>query len=88
MAEDIVRQDPELTNLRAEREWKWLCQRVGEARARAAIARIPGNRRPFPLNIARVLGVDLPDEALLPALNSNTDAARAALAEIRKCLQT
>ena len=88
MAEDIVRQDPKLTNPRAEREWRWLCQHVGEARARAAIANLPGNRRAFPLNIARALGIELPDEALLPALNSNTDAARAALAEIRKCLQT
>lgn len=87
MAEDIVRQDPELTNTRAEREWKWLCQRVGEDIAKAAIANLAGNRRAYPLNIARVLGIELPDEALLPALKSNTDAARAALAEIRKCLQ-
>jgi len=51
--------EPELTNDRAKREWLWLCQRVGEKRARASIAGIPGKRRAYPLNIARVLGVEL-----------------------------
>ena len=60
--------DPLLNNDRAKREWLWLCRRVGEEAAREAIGRIPGARKPFPTNIAKVLGVDLPDEKYLPAL--------------------
>ncbi|BCX90013.1 hypothetical protein MIN45_PP27 (plasmid) [Methylomarinovum tepidoasis] len=62
------RPEPELTNDRAKREWLWLCRKVGEKRARAAIARIPGKRRAYPLNIARVLGIELPPPEELPRL--------------------
>ena len=58
--------EPLLTNERAEREWRYLCQRVGEQRARAAIAELVGGQRPYPLNIARRLKIVLPEEALLP----------------------
>ncbi|WP_312283598.1 hypothetical protein [Candidatus Igneacidithiobacillus taiwanensis] len=60
--------EPELTNNRARREWQWLCSQVGETVARAALARLPGKRRPYPLNIARVLGIELPPEKDLPPL--------------------
>jgi hypothetical protein len=78
--------EPELTNERAEKEWKWLCAKVGEDRARAAIAKIAGERKAFPLNIARVLGLDLPQEDQLPALRRDPAVARAALQEARKKL--
>ena len=78
--------EPDLTNERAGKEWKWLCARVGEDRARAAIAKIPGERKAFPLNIARVLGLDLPQEDQLPALGRDPAVARAALHEMRKRL--
>jgi len=83
--------EPELTNDRAKREWLWLCRRVGEQRARAAIARIPGKRRAYPLNIARVLGVELPPPEELPRLPEEIEAARARgrqmFAELRKLLK-
>jgi len=78
--------EPELTNERSQREWKWLCSRVGEDRARAAIAKIPGGRKAFPLNIARVLDLELPQEDMLPALRRDPAVARAALQEARKKL--
>lgn len=78
--------EPELTNERAQREWKWLCSRVGEDRARAAIAQITGSRKAFPLNIARVLKLDLPPEDRLPALKRDSAVARAALQQVRKKL--
>lgn len=52
--------EPLLSNDRAKREWAWIVERVGEEAARAAIARLPGARKPYPLNIARVLGLRLP----------------------------
>ena len=80
--------EPELTNERAEREWAWICSRVGEERARAAIGEIPGTRRRFPLNIARALGLTLPppDQLPLSPAKRNREVARAALAEARKRL--
>lgn len=78
--------EPELTNERAEREWAWICARVGEERAKAAISEIPGTRRPFPLNIARALGLTLPSPEQLPPARRNREVARAALAEARKRL--
>ncbi len=60
--------EPELTNKRAKREWLWLCQKVGEKRTREAIARIPGKRCAYPLNIACVLGLELPPSEELPRL--------------------
>lgn len=59
-------EEPLLTNDRARREWAWLCQRVGESAARHAISKLPGQRKPFPLNIARVLGLRLPPPEQLP----------------------
>lgn len=60
--------EPTLTNERARREWAWLCKAVGEHTARVAIAMIPGNRRPYPVNIAKALGLSIPKPESLPAL--------------------
>ena len=60
--------DPLLNNDRGNREWVWICQQVGEPAAKAAIQRIPGARKPFPVNIAKILNLDLPEEKYLPAL--------------------
>ena len=48
--------EPILTNERAEREWKYLCQRVGEQRARAAIGQLKGRQRAYPLTDLPSLG--------------------------------
>lgn len=86
--------EPLLTNERAQREWKYLCQYVGERRARAAIAQLKGGQRAYPLNIARILKIDLPEESLLPISDAEVDARREgrdqgsrALSEMRKLLR-
>lgn len=72
-------EEPLLTNNRAQREWAWIVAQVGEQAAREAIARIPGRRKPYPLNIARVLGLRLPQElAVTPR-----EEARQRLQQIR-----
>ncbi len=81
--------EPELTNERARREWQWLCREVGETVARATLARLPGKRRPYPLNVARALGIELPPEKDLPPLfvpAEETDID-AALAQARNALR-
>lgn len=50
---------PLLTNARAEREWAWILRQVGQERAQEALTQL-GNRKPYPLNAARVLGLKLP----------------------------
>ncbi|MHB8201912.1 hypothetical protein [Acidithiobacillus sp.] len=81
--------EPELTNDRARREWQWLCQEVGETVARATIAALPGDRRPYPLNIARALDVELPAEEKLQPLFVPADEAvmNNALAQARQALR-
>lgn len=74
--------EPLITNERGKREWEYIVSRVGEERARAAIAQIPGNRRPYPLNIARVLGIELPKN--LAEEPASRETARRYLEEIRK----
>lgn len=53
--------EPLITNDRGQREWAWIVGQVGEAAALAALERL-GTRRPYPLNVARVLGLVLPDD--------------------------
>lgn len=50
----------ELTNPRAEREFEFLLRAVGEEKIIEARARL-GLRRAYPLNLARILRVKLPD---------------------------
>jgi len=57
-----------ITNARAERELDYLVQQVGPVKiieARAAL----GSRKAFPLNLARILKVNLPEHLqYLPAI--------------------
>lgn len=53
---------PLLTNDRAKREWQYIVERVGESRALEAISQLPGNRRPYPINVARILRIKLPPD--------------------------
>lgn len=81
--------EPLLTNDRGRREWLWLCQRVGEDRARAALAAaVRRGRKPFPLNAAREVGLSFPPESALPPLRSERydEIAQDALADIRRML--
>lgn len=85
---------PLLTNLRAQREWLWLSQRFSVNQLSQVIQSL-GAQRPYPLNIARKLGVLLPAENDLPmteaqqrssriAARASIDAAKALLAKNSK----
>lgn len=78
--------EPLLTNDRARREWAWLVAQVGDQTARDAIARLPGNRKPYPLNVARVLGLTLPDN-LASAPPAPPDVVRERLAELKRIVR-
>lgn len=81
--------EPLLTNDRGRREWAWLLRRVGEDRARQALAAaVRRGRKPFPLNAARELGLSFPPESALPVLRSerSDEIARDALSDIRQML--
>lgn len=82
--------EPELTNERAKREWQWLCEEIGENRARAAIGKLrkKGTQRPYPLNIARIEGVKLPPEEDLPPLQQrpNKERVEAELEKMRRAI--
>lgn len=59
-----------LSNPRAEREFDFLIKEVGEEKIIAARALL-GTRRAFPLNLARIMGVKLPDHLqYLPAIEA------------------
>lgn len=74
---------PEITNVRGEREWLWICAQVGEDRARQALEQL-GNRRPFPVNVARVLGLVLPEERLLPQTAAQLESIAQSRAKLRE----
>jgi len=50
---------PLLTNARAHREWDWIVRQVGLERALEALQHL-GYRKPYPLNAARRLGLQIP----------------------------
>lgn len=75
--ERLYLMQPLITNDRAAREWQWLINRFGDAAVRDAISRLPGGRKPFPLNVARVLGVEFPPESVLPALTTPSSRQKA-----------
>ena len=58
--------EPILNNERAKKEWNYILSKVGERNALDAINKLPGNRKPFPFNIAKCLGLELPPEEALP----------------------
>lgn len=77
---------PLLTNDRSKREWQYIVERVGEKRALEAISRLPGNRRPYPLNIARVLNIKLPAHLADDQPAPPPPEIKARLAELRSSL--
>lgn len=58
---------PILNDERDKRSWAWICDRVGESAALAAIERLAGNRKPYVSNIAKVLGLSIPADVSNPA---------------------
>ncbi len=64
----VKKMGPVITNERGKREWLYIIDRVGQERAQQAISEL-GNRKAYPLNVAKVLKLDLPDEQYLPELD-------------------
>lgn len=58
--------EPLLTNDRARREWAYIVERVGLEAANRALEAISGGQRPYPLNVARKLGLSLPEDLAAP----------------------
>lgn len=50
-----------VVNDRDRRTLAWLCDRVGDAAILAAVSQLAGNRKPYLSNIAKALGVALPE---------------------------
>lgn len=67
--------EPLITNERAQREWLYLIDRVGESVARNAIEKLPGSQRAYPINIAKALSIKLPSVDKLP-LTADKKATR------------
>ncbi len=72
-----------IENERDERTAAWLIETYGAEAVAEAEARISGARKPYPSNIAKVLGVTIP-ESLKRTENA---AARQKLAELRQMLE-
>lgn len=58
---------PLITNERGQLEWEWIVGKVGLDAAHNAIQALSGSQRPYPLNIARKLGLKLPERLSEPA---------------------
>ena len=72
-----------IQNERDERAAAWLIEKFGAEAVADAESRLAGARKPYPSNIAKVLGVPLP-ECLK---RTETAAARQTLASIRRMLE-
>lgn len=73
-----------IQNERDERTAAWLIENFGAEAVAEAETRIAGARKPYPSNIAKVLGASLP-EALKRTENA---AARQKLAGLRRMLES
>lgn len=69
-------------NERDERTAAWLIEQVGAEALAEAETRLQGARKPYPSNLAKVLGLTLPDSLK----RTENAAARQKLAELRRVL--
>lgn len=72
-----------LTNERAEREWAYIIERVGIEAAQNALESLTGQQRPYPVNIARKLGLKLPTHVSEP-LPADIAVAHAHIAKLKE----
>ena len=79
--------EPDLNNDRDRREWLYLCLLAGEDRARAAIEKAADDRKPAPVEIAKVLGVTLPAEADLHPLPEWLEQGKKEIAKLKQALK-
>lgn len=74
---------PLIQSKRDERALAWLIEQVGESAVAAACLQLAGNRKAYPSNLARALGLILPNSL---ALASPADVKRH-IAEIEALLE-
>lgn len=73
--------DPIISNDRDRRAWAWIIDQVGEERALAVV--LAGGRKPYPSNIAKALGLELPRAVEL----TPRDVAKDHIASLRAILK-
>ena len=71
-----------IQNERDERTAAWLIEQVGAEAVAEAETRLQGARKPYPSNLAKVLGITLPEHLK----RTENAAARQKLAELRRLL--
>lgn len=71
-----------IQNERDERTAAWLIEQVGAEALAEAETRLQGARKPYPSNLAKVLGLTLPDSLK----RADRETARRHLAEMMKVL--
>ena len=71
-----------IQNERDTRTAAWLIEQVGAEALAEAETRLQGARKPYPSNLAKVLGLTLPDSLK----RTENAAARQKLAELRRML--
>ena len=74
---------PLLESDRDKRTWSWICSQVGEAAALGALDGLAGNRRPYPSNAARALGLVVPGEVVA----TSREVAKKHLADLQAILK-
>ncbi len=67
---------PLLESDRDKRTWSWICVQVGEAAALGALDGLPGNRRPYPSNAAKILGLVVPADVVETPLSGGVSPNR------------
>ncbi len=70
-------------NERDERTAAWLIEQVGAEALAEAETRLQGARKPYPSNLAKVLGLTLPDSLK----RTENAAARQKLAELKNIIE-
>ncbi|WP_145964416.1 cryptic plasmid protein A [Chromobacterium phragmitis] len=64
-------------NERDARSLEWLAGQVGESAVEAAVSSLSGRRQPYVSNIAKVLGLELPDSLVrTPSVEARRQLAR------------
>lgn len=71
-----------LNSDRDRRTLAWLIEQVGERALEHACARLAGQRKPYPSNLAKILGLEPPESLSRPS----REQVKAYLDELRKRL--
>lgn len=72
-----------INNERDQRAAEWLVAKVGQAKVDAAIDNLAGNRRAYVSNVAKELGIEIPNQVIV----TPTSEAKRKLADLRTMLE-